>query len=139
MTGVAFTFTFAVFGIFGGVTADLVNRKWLIIIASILWSACTLISGLIPNFWIFLLMRIALGLFQAFMNPTAYSMIADFFPPERRTFANAVFGLSIYFGGAMASLSLILISRIGWRLTYIIISFFGFGTTIFGFFFLFNV
>lgn len=72
------------------------------------------------------------------MNPTAYSMIADYFPPEKRTFANAVFGLAIYFGGAMASLSTILVTSVGWRFTYILIAFISMGISVLGVFFIFN-
>lgn len=81
LAGPAFTITFAVMGIFGGVTSDNVNRKLIIIVCSLAWSTCTLLSGIIHNFWIFFLLRILMGLFQAFMNPTAYSIIADYYPP----------------------------------------------------------
>jgi MFS family permease len=50
-------------------------------------------------------MRCLLGIFEAFMNPTAYSLIADYYPPSMRARAAAVFNLAIYFGGAMSSLS----------------------------------
>lgn len=111
LAGLAFTFSFAVFGIFGGVTADNFDRKGIIIVASLCWSACTLMSGMIHSFWVFFGMRVLLGFFQAFMNPTAYSMIADYFPPSKRTRASSVFNLAIYFGGAMASLSQVIIEH----------------------------
>lgn len=105
LSGLAFTFTFAVFGIFGGVTADNFDRKAIIIVASLCWSVCTLLSGVIPSFWVFFLMRVLLGFFQSFLNPAAYSMIADYFPPEKRTRASSIYNLAIYLGGAMASIS----------------------------------
>jgi MFS family permease len=83
-------------------------------------------------------MRILLGIFQAFMNPTAYSIIADYFPPERRTMANSIFNLSIYFGGALASLSTVLMSAAGWRFTYILISFICLGLSVLGVFMIYN-
>lgn len=138
LSGLAFTFTFSIFGIFGGVTADMFNRKMIIIICSICWSACTLLSGLIKNFWVFFVMRVLLGIFQAFLNPAAYSIIADYYPPEKRTFANSIFNLAIYFGGAMASVSGIIISTQGWRFCYILIAFISFGFSILGMFTIYN-
>ena len=63
ISGPAFTVTFAVFGIFGGVTADNINRKMIIIVCSIGWSVCTLLSGIIDSYWMFFLMRVLLGIF----------------------------------------------------------------------------
>lgn len=122
-------------GIFGGVTADNMNRKVLIVVVSLAWNTCTLLSGFIKNFWIYFLLRILMGLFQAFMNPTAYSIIADYYPPSMRTRANSIFNLAIYFGGAMASISGIIIQAVGWRFCYDLVSFFGYGTSVLFIFF----
>lgn len=138
LAGLAFTMTFSICGIFGGVLSDMFNRKLIIIICSIGWSACTLLSGWIDNFWAFLVMRVLLGIFQAFMNPASYSIIADYFPPEKRTLANSIFNAAIYFGGAMASLSQIMISYKGWRFTYILIAFIGMGCSVLGVFTIYN-
>ena len=72
------------------------------------------------------------------MNPAAYSVIADYFPPEKRTRANSIFNLAIYFGGAMASVSQILISYKGWRFCYTLIAFIGIGSSIIGAFTIYN-
>jgi len=72
------------------------------------------------------------------MNPAAYSIISDYFPPERRTVANSVFNTSIYLGGALASLSSIVITSQGWRFTYIIISIICAGITVLGVFLIYN-
>ena len=61
-----------------------------------------------------------LGFFEAFCGPPAYSLIADYFPPEIRTTAIAVYNLGIYIGNALSSLIVILIEAFGWRLAYII-------------------
>lgn len=138
MSGLAFTISFSIFGIFGGITADKINRKLLIIVCSIGWSVCTLLSGIITNFWGFFIMRMTTGIFQAFLNPAAYSVIADYFPPDKRTFANSIFNLAIYFGGAMASLSGIFINLQGWRFTYILIALISIGITVVGVFTIYN-
>ena len=138
MSGFAFTITFSICGIFGGIISDMFNRKMIIIVCSIGWSVCTLLSGVVHNFWVFLVMRVLLGIFQAFMNPASYSIISDYFPPEKRTLANSFFNAAIYFGGAMASLSQIIISYKGWSYCYILIALIGIGFSAFGVVAIFN-
>ena len=64
--------------------------------------------------------RMMLGAFEAFCGPPAYSLIADYFPPEIRTTAIAIYNLGIYIGNALSSLIVILIEKFGWRKAYII-------------------
>jgi MFS family permease len=59
-----------------------------------------------------------LGVFEAFAPPAAFSLVADFFPPERRTTANAVLNLGSPWGTGLASLTTIIIGSLGWRKTY---------------------
>lgn len=60
-------------------------------------------------------MRMFFGLFSAFSSPICYSLIADFFPPEKRTFANALFTSASFLGIALSSMANDLIALIGWR------------------------
>ena len=59
-----------------------------------------------------------LGLFEAFCGPPALSLIADYFPPETRTTAIAVYNLGIYIGNALSSMIIIMIEKFGWRAAY---------------------
>jgi MFS family permease len=61
-----------------------------------------------------------LGFFEAFCGPPAYSLIVDYFPPEVRTTANAVYAFGIYVGTGLSSINIIMISRLGWRWAYAI-------------------
>merc|ERR1719464_351686 len=61
-----------------------------------------------------------LGFFEAFCGPPAYSLIADYFPPEKRTTAIAVYNLGIYIGNALSSLIIVMIEALGWRMAYFI-------------------
>ena len=91
----------------------------------ILWSATTLASAFAHKFWQLLVPRIFLGVFESACSPPAYSLIADYFPADYRTTANAVYSLGIYIGGGLSSLSLIMITSVGWRWTFIIVSLIG--------------
>ncbi len=68
-------------------------------------------------FWQVLVARFALGIGEAFCNPPAYSLISDLFPPEKRSTANGIYAFGVYVGGGLASLSTVLNSQFGWRVT----------------------
>lgn len=85
--------------------ADKLNRSLLIFGSVTLWSLCTLLTGLIENYYALFVLRFLLGLFMAFFNPSAYSLISDLVHPTSRTTANAIFSLGIYNGLGVASLS----------------------------------
>ena len=118
LAGPAFTISFAVMGIFGGALSDGMSRKIIISVACILWSACTFGSGAIDSFAMLFFLRFGLGLFESVFNPAAYSVIADLFPPEDRGTANSIFNMGIYFGGALSSISTLLILQLGWRVSF---------------------
>lgn len=70
-------------------------------------------------------LRVVLGITCAACNPTAYSMIGDYFPPNRRATANSIFTSGIYVGNAVSSLSIIIIKYYGWRNDFIIPGYIG--------------
>lgn len=63
-------------------------------------------------------MRFALGGFESACNPASYSIIADYFPVAYRSTANAIETSGSYVGGGLASLSIIIIKKYGWRVMY---------------------
>lgn len=77
-----------------------------------------------------------LGIFQAPFNPTAYSVISDYFHPEYRTTANSAYNTAIYLGGGMSSLGSVMIGEIGWRNAYIVVGSIGMGAGALGLFFI---
>lgn len=90
-------------------------------VAAIAWSACTLLSGLIHNYWMLFFFRFCIGIFESVFNPCAYGIISDYFHPSSRTTANSIYNLGVYLGGALSSITIILITSLGWRLTYDVI------------------
>ena len=68
-----------------GKITDSFNRVQLLGIASILWSASTFVSGEYNSFEVFVIMRVALGVFTAACNPPAISLLRDYFPPAYRS------------------------------------------------------
>lgn len=98
LSGFAFAAFYATLGIPIASYADRGNRRNLIAGALTIWSAMTALSGLANNFWQLLLARIGVGVGEAGCSPPAHSMIADYYPAERRATALGLYALGIPFG-----------------------------------------
>ncbi|ODP37746.1 MFS transporter [Sphingomonas turrisvirgatae] len=102
--GVAFSLFYVTVGLPIGWLVDRVSRRVIVAIGIALWSLCTIASGLAPSFgWLFLA-RVGVGIGEAALSPAAYSLIADYFPPERRGRAVAIYTLGVSLGSSIAYL-----------------------------------
>jgi len=99
--GTAFAVFYAVFGIPLGKVADVWDRRGLISIGLAFWSAMTAISGFAWNFGVLAAARIGVGVGEASASPAAFSMLADYFPPRRRTTALSVYASGVYIGAGV--------------------------------------
>lgn len=70
-------------------------------------------------------MRLLFGIFTAGAFPPAVGLLRDFFPPSLRSTANVVQSSSLYVGACLASLSVLLIEKVGWQEDYQIFGAFG--------------
>ena len=116
---------FGTANLFTGVLADMISRKWMLCLAGIAWSFTSIGTGLSNKFWELCIMRVLLGLLEACLVPTVYSLISDFFPPEKRTLANSIYSMGMFIGTALENLTVIIINAIGWRGAYFIVGGFG--------------
>ena len=102
LTGLSFALVYSFSCIPMGRAADLWVRKYVIIFGVTLWSLLTIACGFTRNFSQLFIARMGVGFGEAALTPTAYSMIADLFPPHRLARGLSVFGISgIAAGGAM--------------------------------------
>lgn len=104
LVGFAFALLYTVAGIPIARLADRGNRRNIIAIGLALWSAMTIASGLAKNFTHLVLARIGVGIGEAAGTPPAHSLIADYFPPERRATALAIYSAGVFVGAALAYL-----------------------------------
>ena len=118
-SGFAFTAFFSVVVLFSGVASDNCSRRLLLGVAGILWSFTSITTSFSVNVTEVVASRMMLGFFEAFCGPPAYSLIADYFPPEKRTTAIAIYNLGIYVGNALSSLIIVMIETFGWRIAYL--------------------
>ena len=109
--GLAFAVFYTVFGIPFGRLVDSKSRKWIFIVGMSIWSAMTAACGLANTFTQLLLAHIGVGVGEASLSPSAYSMLSDYFPKEKRGRALSVFtalvsswaGLAFLFGGTVVA------------------------------------
>lgn len=101
--GLAFALFYTVFGIWPiGTWADKGNRRNIIAGGVFLWSVMTAICGRMTHFAGLFAARVGVGVGEAALTPTAYSMLADYFPPEKRGRAIGLFSMGVYFGIGVA-------------------------------------
>lgn len=119
LAGTAFALFYITLGIPIAQVADRVNRRNLIAGAVALWSAMTAASGLAMNLWHLSLARIGVGVGEAGCSPPAHSMIADLYPPEKRSTAMGFYTLGISAGIMLAYLAGGWVAvNVGWRAAF---------------------
>jgi MFS family permease len=100
--GFSFAVFYTVFGLVMGRLADTVNRRNLIAFGVFTWSLLTMLCGIAKHFLHLLGFRVGVGIGEAALTPAAYSIITDYFPPEKRSTALSLFSAGVYFGIAGA-------------------------------------
>ncbi len=95
-------FSFAVFYVTCGIPiarwSDVSNRRNILSASVAVWSAFTVISGMVGNYWSLLAARIGVGIGEAGGTPPAHSLISDYYPPEQRARALSIYSMGIYIG-----------------------------------------
>jgi MFS family permease len=99
--GTAFAVFYAVFGIPFGRLADAWIRKNLISVGLFFWSLMTALTGTASNFPLLAIYRVGVGVGEASLGPSAYSLIFDMFPQRLRGLALSIYSGGIYLGAAL--------------------------------------
>lgn len=100
--GLAFAIFYTLFGILIGRAVDKHNRRNIIVAGMTLWCLATIACGLASSFAGLFVARMFVGVGEATLSPAAFSMIADYFPPERRARAMSVFSTGVFVGSGLA-------------------------------------
>jgi MFS family permease len=116
VSGPAFALLYSVAGIPIARLADRTNRSALLAAALGVWSAMSAACGFAQNFVTLALCRMGVGMGEGGSMPTSVSLIADYFPVERRGIAMSVLSA----GGPVSALSAPIIGGLvahawGWR------------------------
>lgn len=118
--GISFALFYATMGLPIARLSDQYSRKWIIIASLFIFSLMTALSGLAAGFISLLLFRIGVGIGEAGVNPASHSILADYFPPQRRALAMATLMLGGSFGMMLGFVGGGLIAEAyGWRMALV--------------------
>jgi MFS family permease len=104
LQGLAFAAFYTLVGIPMGRLADSQNRKRIIAWGVFFWSLATAACGIAKTYWQLFAARVGVGVGEATLGPAAYSMLADLFPPERRSRAIGAYSIGVYLGIGLAAI-----------------------------------
>ena len=104
LQGFAFAIFYAVLAVPLGRLADNANRKWIIGTGMFLWSLATFSCGLAKSYLQLFIARMCIGIGEATLSPSAFSMLSDYFPRHKLTRAIGVFIGSSFLGTGVALL-----------------------------------
>ena len=119
--GLAFALFYSVFGLPLGRWADRSSRKNVLAAAILVWSLMTALCGMAVGFATLVLARIGTAIGESGGSPPSHSLIADYFPPERRATAFAIFALGAPAGATLGGFLGGLGNELfGWRTTFVL-------------------
>ena len=122
LTGVALALFYVVLGFPISYLIDRGNRRNIIAICLILWSAMTAFTGLSKNYIQLLLSRIGVGVGEAGGTPGANSIISDYFPAAKRPMALTIFSLGAPIGAWIgADIAGIINDAYNWRTVFLVL------------------
>lgn len=122
LTGTAFALFYATLGIPIARWADVWVRRSIIAIGTAIWSAFTVASGQAQNFTQMALARIGVGVGEAALSPPAHSLLADYFPVERRATALGIYSTGIHIGILFGVVAGGWLEEFwGWRMAFVVV------------------
>ncbi len=102
LTGGAFGIFYTVMGLPIGWMADRFNRKWIVAVGIASWSVMTVTCGFARSFPQLVVSRIGVGIGEATLSPSAYSMLSDYFDKARLPRAMGLYTCGIFIGAGVA-------------------------------------
>lgn len=102
--GLAFSLFYAFMGMPIAYLADRFSRPKIIAVGVVFWSIASAACGLSKNFLHMFLARIGVGVGEAALSPSAYSMFSDMFPREKLGRAVGIYSIGSFIGGGLAFL-----------------------------------
>lgn len=123
LQGLAFGIFYTLLGLPMGRIVDRGNRRNLVVVGISLWSLMTAACASARGFWTLFLARMGVGVGEATLSPSAFSLLSDYFPKERLGRALSIFSMGVFFGSGLALIvGGLIIGAVGsWRLTFLIV------------------
>jgi len=119
LSGPPFAIFYSMLGIPFAFLADKTSRSRVIAAAVALWSAFTALCGTASSFWHLFAFRMGVGVGEAGGVAPSYALIADYFPPQRRARALAIFSLGVPIGLSAGTLmGAYIAAAVSWRAAF---------------------
>jgi MFS family permease len=103
LTGWPLAIFYGTFGIALSWLADRVNRRNILAVSLVVWSAFTAVCGITRSYWQFLFARVGVGIGEAGGTPPSTAIVSDYFPAERRPMAMTVLALGAPIGAYLGA------------------------------------
>lgn len=100
--GFAFALFYTFVGLLLGRLADKMNRRNIIAIGVVFWSIATASGALAKSFTGLFASRVGVGVGEATLAPSAFSLISDYFPKDKLSTALSVYSMGILLGSGVA-------------------------------------
>jgi MFS family permease len=119
LTGLAFGLFYVILGFPLSYLIDRYNRRKIVAVCLVLWSAMTAVCGLARNSFEFFLARVGVTVGEAGGTPGANSLLSDYFPATRRAMALTVFSLGAPIGAYVGyNVAGNIADHYGWRMVF---------------------
>ena len=105
LQGLAFAVTYIMLRMTLGRMVDKFNRVFIMIGGVLVWSATTIACGLSRNYVQLLFARFGVGAGEAALTPAAWSVLADYFKPEKNALPLRVYLMGPYLGAGLAMIA----------------------------------
>ena len=105
LQGFAFVLTYVSLSVPVGRMVDRFNRVRIMIAGILAWSATTIACGMARNFSQLLVARMGVGAGEAALSPAAWSVLADYFHPDRLARPISVYLMGPYIGAGIAMIA----------------------------------
>ncbi|MDB5427299.1 MAG: Major facilitator family transporter [Phenylobacterium sp.] len=116
LTGLSFALFYALLGVPAAMLADRTHRVRLVAGACLLWSLFTGACGFATSFWQLAIARVGVGVGEAGGTAPSLSILADYYPPEKRPAVIGLFTangpLGVFLGASLGGWAA---GQFGWR------------------------
>jgi MFS family permease len=116
-----FLWVYAFASPFGGFFADRFSRRLVVIGSIFAWSSITWATSYVKTFEHFLMLRMLLGLSEAFYIPAALALIVDYHRGTTRAFATGLHTTGLIFGSTIGGVGGMLAENHGWSYAYTVV------------------
>lgn len=122
LTGMAFGVFYILLGFPLSWLIDRYNRRRIVAVCLVIWSAMTALCGLAHSAFQFFLARVGVTVGEAGGTPGANSLLSDYFPATRRAMALTVFSLGAPIGAYLGyNVAGAIADQYGWRAVFFVL------------------